>query len=490
MDPLVSIGRPSEYEKINARTAETISGLSETKLALLGIVKNAQQLPSCQKVATAALMHSCSTLDGSFQDDPAASSPSVDMHVSGASKIYAARLSICELLEAGTSFLPACESFVPIDRTTNKRVMAGHIPDNGFDKPTELYPNYDEVTTEQLDGCVSALRQEPQTWTSYSNSKQNAVFICHALGDELRKDETIRIYETLVKSAAEMGEAFHAAPREVYSMFEEVKANVMQFWLDLYEHDSVRRDEIETTWSDFKRTMSRDAMDVVKDFREEMVQLQKAGSRATQENIDITQHAFNKLQEGISALTSEQRQGAAAQLEIFNYAAAVFETGITQGLGKATQGLEDHQAQLDEQYQAVVKYSANLANMFVNMESLESRLSVVHSVMEDFEQDMKQRFHALQYSANQTDAVLYRARENAEGLRDAFDSFAGLLSIDWTGGLSRLGSFMALTLIYACLTFGLWESWLGLSYIGAASASLATGNGKYSSAFAVMKKAC
>ena len=77
------------------------------------------------------------------------------------------------------------------------------VPDTG----TILVPK------ELLEQCLKALESRPQWWTSYSNSRQNAMVICQASRIEVEKEELLELHRSILRSSIKLDEGFHQALR-------------------------------------------------------------------------------------------------------------------------------------------------------------------------------------------------------------------------------------------------------------------------------------
>lgn len=388
--------------------------LRETKEKILDNFKNNRNRSPCHTLASTALERSCSLLETKPLFNKENSAPGVDEIISEAIRAYSARLAICELQEANSKIPKACHAFLP---TEIAKVI--------------------ERPQENLDKCIASLNSETQSWTSYSNAKQNAFYICHALSASKRREETLNIIEEWIKSSAELGEQLLYAPQQAQALFKEVKTNIMQFWMDLYEHDAAKRQEIHELWSELKGDMEADIAGVMKHFREEMLRLQAQGSRATQENFELVQYAFNKASESISAIAVKQQEDAVAQVELYEYATALFQQGIIQAIGNATRGMANQQELMAENYQSLLQFGVALANMALQVHSGEARLAALETGLRTIHEETERRFANLQSTANQTENILENVRESAVALRDAFGSIADFLGSGWR----RLGLY-------------------------------------------------
>lgn len=133
-------------------------------------MSSVQSLPTCNKIASAGLMNSCSELDRTASSK---SGLSLDDMLEQSKSIYAARLAICELSDAFAPIPKECTAFAPTKSSYFLRsILPGRRPE---------YPTYDAETAKHLNRCLKSLSRFPQSWTSYSNAKQNAVIMCRAM---------------------------------------------------------------------------------------------------------------------------------------------------------------------------------------------------------------------------------------------------------------------------------------------------------------------
>lgn len=147
--------------------------------------------PSCNRIAAMRLLTSCQTV-GNDKGSDADTHEVLDLIRS----VYAARLAICELQGTGTTIPSACIPVTVSPPTSGK---------GGFGFTTKSAPpdtGRDSIPIELLEPCLQALESRPQWWTSYSNSRQNAMVICQATRMEREKEELLDLHRSIVKSSA------------------------------------------------------------------------------------------------------------------------------------------------------------------------------------------------------------------------------------------------------------------------------------------------
>lgn len=125
--------------------------------------------PACHKAATRLLIVSCK----SIKEDVTNPQPSIE-NLENTKSIFAARLAICELRDAGVSTPSQC---IPIT------AVSGDVPG--------------KITSGDLRACLKTLESKPQSWTSYSNSRQDSVAICAFSRADIMKDEGLELLRLL-----------------------------------------------------------------------------------------------------------------------------------------------------------------------------------------------------------------------------------------------------------------------------------------------------
>ena len=140
---------------------------SGTYTQALQLLSSMQKSPSCNRLATSTLLDSCQTVDGSGHD--------IEDTLENIKSVYAARLALCEICSTGLAIPPDCKVLMPADDQEGKRGLEWILGSGRAKSGT-----YDNIGNRQLSQCLRSLESRPQWWTSYSNSRQNAVIMCQA----------------------------------------------------------------------------------------------------------------------------------------------------------------------------------------------------------------------------------------------------------------------------------------------------------------------
>lgn len=131
------------------------------------LLNSMQASPSCNRLAALTLLNSCQTIEGSAHDHEGS--------LDDIKSTYAAQLAICEISSTGLTIPPECES---LNLTNEKGRIRGfdEHSNEGRVKPSSRK----KIGKRHLSQCLRSLESRPQWWTSYSNSRQNAVIVCQA----------------------------------------------------------------------------------------------------------------------------------------------------------------------------------------------------------------------------------------------------------------------------------------------------------------------
>ena len=224
--------------------------LSDNLKQALDIIGTTETLPSCGKIATSALLHSCSGLEG-FINHNSDLPPGSDLMIEEESDIYAARLAVCELSGADFPVPTACRSFIPSAGGKKTQVLRGWLSSKGPTWPKIANDYYDEVTEANLKQCRKALGSSGQAWTSYSNSRQNAVAMCHAMQSAVERDESRHIAQILANTAAATTESLQDAFEQVNVIkrqFHDLTTAMPKFQKDLAAFDNDVQERVQRFW--------------------------------------------------------------------------------------------------------------------------------------------------------------------------------------------------------------------------------------------------
>lgn len=150
---------------------------SEVYTQAVQLLTSMQSSPSCNRLATSTLLTSCQSIEGS--------NANTEGLLDDLKSIYAAQLAVCELTGAGSAIPQHCGSLMWSETFTGKRGLRGILSSRG----ETLHGNTRsrDIDQKRLNQCLKSLESRPQWWTSYSNSRQNAVVMCQAARIEIDK---------------------------------------------------------------------------------------------------------------------------------------------------------------------------------------------------------------------------------------------------------------------------------------------------------------
>ncbi|KAK4539907.1 hypothetical protein LTR36_009949 [Oleoguttula mirabilis] len=325
--------------------------LSDSMRATLKNLRDLETSPSCNKVATAALIHSCSTLDGSVTPNDNEIRRGIDMIVQEEINVYAARLAVCELQSAQASVPQACSAFVPTVKTVRKTAWAGYFTSNGPSKPRLVYPDYDEITEQGLQRCLNALHSNglAQGWTSFSNCRTNAILMCNSMRGEIERDHDIHLHKVLATTTDEVVGALLRSKEdwaEFQAGFSELATNMREAHLELLQDNEQRLEAVRRFWAEWQAELQAGLQDISTGVHGIQSDVDQARD-SIRSNYQHLSEAFQQTSERVTDLTVQLGEGMHAVSEetvalgqLTQYVSELIQQGIVMGIYNATQSLE------------------------------------------------------------------------------------------------------------------------------------------------------
>ncbi len=151
------------------------------------LIQSQKSVPSCALQAAMTLLGSCRDIDGS-NDNGHGSTGDHEGMLERIKSTYAARLAVCELLEAGADVPAQCSSLTSPKRPKTARSFSDFLFKVKRGAETAGDGKADDAK-DALSQCLWSLESRPQWWTSYSNSRQNAVVMCQAMRGQIERGE-------------------------------------------------------------------------------------------------------------------------------------------------------------------------------------------------------------------------------------------------------------------------------------------------------------
>ncbi|KAL4759337.1 putative nuclear membrane fusion protein Kar5 [Aspergillus foveolatus] len=199
---LVSLLRLSPYIFFLYTLLFPVISRADVALGALQLLETLNSSSSCNKLAATKLVSSCKSIGRNAESTGGSDTY---LTLESVRSLYAARLAICELREAGIPTPSACrlvDHFQP-----PRRGLWGRNPKSSF------VTDFDNMPKSDFEPCIRVLESRPQWWTSYSNSKQNAVIICQASRIEIDKEDILETYNSILHSSAKLSDGLHEALR-------------------------------------------------------------------------------------------------------------------------------------------------------------------------------------------------------------------------------------------------------------------------------------
>ncbi|KAK6438784.1 hypothetical protein LTR95_005012 [Oleoguttula sp. CCFEE 5521] len=380
-----------------------------------------------------------------------------------AKSIFATRFAICEIAEVKASFPPECTAFIPTEQNAKKKGLLGKLTAQGPFHSTVNYPVYEATTGRDLDICRSALETRAQWWTSYSNSRQNAVSLCHAVRGEIEKDEQLHLHKILAETTADLGETLRQSKQkaeDATQAFHDLVLNVRQFHFDLTAEDELMQARVKQMWDDFSGTMQDGVQDLMQGIRkladnvhDTDVQVANSGrtTLATMDEVLAVINSLARQHQQELALVSTEAKTAHEQMQFAN---ELFQQNVVQSIYSITRDLEISNNFVQATQQSVRDLQLDVAGTSELTMALATQMYSLTSQVQNLHSDHRE----LRKMANDTMTLTARSRKDAESAQKAWAEVMGSFSSlgDLIACLSSLGWYllgfasMAFTIVALC----------------------------------------
>ncbi|GAM34197.1 nuclear membrane fusion protein [Talaromyces pinophilus] len=172
----------------------------------------------------------------------------------------------------------------------------------------------DDFTAPIVEGCLRGLESRPQWWTSYSNSRQNAIVICQAARIEIEKEEMLNLHQSLAKNAENLNSALQSALHDAAVenaqqkvFMEEVHKLRNQLTTELQDDSSRTRSLFTGILHDFEGIMSASVskiLSLLKDVEEDSSLLSQ-GMHISIADVAQLRHQIKEIYDDLERRNSE-----------------------------------------------------------------------------------------------------------------------------------------------------------------------------------------
>jgi len=486
---------PSSDAQLAARDQhDTINiteyALTDTMKGTLQKLEDLETMPSCEKVASAELMYSCAAIDGTVIAEEDGIPRGADHLLDVQKTLYAARLAVCELNVGKDSVPAACQAFVTTPKSTRKTFWRSSSVSRGWKGFWQTYPVYEEATEATLEQCLVALQRCGPCWNSYSNSRQNAVHICHAMRAEREKDEQIHLFKVLANTAWDLTGTMGQSKeqwKETQTLMHDFTDYIRRFWQDLVKDNAEELQRTSRLWADVEIGVRGGLADILADVREAQSVLVDTRRSLTEhhQNINTTvQDTSAQLTDLVASQYDAMGVLSYSGDQLNDKLAYIHET-LMQDLAlriyNATQDLDNTNVLMGVFNQQLNQSSVTLSRTMGQLDALRSEIDDLRQSLQRAHADNERMTLEMQAKANRTLEIADQANENMEKLGSGIASLSEFLSGGWAGAigiLEKTATFAMYALIYSLLNFGGWQCLTRYSTLGCAAASTATGLGK------------
>ena len=173
--------RPVDNELVRTQVVELLNAMSDK--------------PFCHQAAIHELLTSCQSVKENARN------PRPAAELLGKLKtISAARFAVCEITEALADTPSQCVPLMIYSPESHSESLSHTVK-------SSAYNTIEQVSDRDVRACLKALECKPQSWTSYSNSKQQIAMICDASRTDIVKDEIMDLMRVLLPLGFEASQA-------------------------------------------------------------------------------------------------------------------------------------------------------------------------------------------------------------------------------------------------------------------------------------------
>ncbi|KAK2754279.1 hypothetical protein FQN54_007159 [Arachnomyces sp. PD_36] len=345
----------------------------------LQLLESLNSSPSCNRIAASRLLTSCQSIKGGSEEGRKDTAEALDFVKS----LYAARLAVCELTGAGAT-LPTDCSPVTTSPRGYKQALNSH--------QDVLALEEDRVPPPRLERCLKSLESRPQWWTSYSNSRQNAVVMCQAARIEIDKEELLSLHKTLTETTSnltrELADALQKAAAESSRNIEFVEAvETMRVRLeyDLEESSSFVQGLFSTLFHEVEGVLRNSMNSIVSTLKgagnhaEALNQKLEESNNGVNDLKDSIRSAFEGVAQRSTDFSTAHKRDLEANQEL-----AVAVQRSLDSIKK--QNLDEMAKEFNEIHFSLEAINQLVASMYYKQNSLGERLQTFDESFQKFEQ--------------------------------------------------------------------------------------------------------
>ncbi|KAL2217448.1 hypothetical protein M432DRAFT_617872 [Thermoascus aurantiacus ATCC 26904] len=445
---------------LNSKSAQQDTLFTEA----IQILESMKSSPSCNRIAATRLLMSCQSVDTSKGH----SATDTSMLLDNIKSLYAARLAVCELTGAGAAIPPSCS---PLQVSAKLRREA--VKSVAGDRPGSKM--VDSIPTAMLESCLKSLESRPQWWTSYSNSRQNAMVICQAARTEIEKEELLELHRAVAENTLKLNNGLQEALRNAAAESAQHRAFVQATDLmrsnllsELEGAGSHARDLLATFLSEFETAIGfavKSVVSILKGVETDTSILGKEIRNATGE-VDRLQRSLRTVHEENLARNAELAQAQKREAQINHELALAMRSSLDSllvqdmaRLSESVQGFDSSLRWLAERLSLIYQMEHQILE---RLQSFEASLDESELKAEDLRKAQKLQAEALEaqsqaqealvVNAKVAQALLERVTTNAANLEASMEEMASRFrDIPVIGG--AIGTFSPWTIVALLFSF-------------------------------------
>ncbi|KAF2796189.1 hypothetical protein K505DRAFT_323498 [Melanomma pulvis-pyrius CBS 109.77] len=349
----------------------------------LEIIHSMESAPTCNRLAALNLINDCKALD----QNPDNVKSDSELILDEVKSEFAARLAVCELLGAKAVVPRECVILIPSPQACVKGRFHSFFSRKKNDNPDGEYC-YPGATNVQFERCLKGLESRPQSWTSYSNARQNAVVMCHASRDGIERERDLAIYKSLTEVVERMASTLSHSMQDMQTWVtkqmkfaEQVRMSQDKALQDMHASREMTLTTFDTVTSTFQSFTGviKQAAEALKQGLDETLHKSKANIEEAREDLQSLYKELAEMSAQHSIARNDQLQKnhemALTSLQT-NHETAVYS------LNALSSSISTLQDQVDVSSGTIDNLNRGLSNLNKTVESLGSATENLRSAID------------------------------------------------------------------------------------------------------------
>jgi hypothetical protein len=418
-------------------------------------VQQLERLPSCKRIPTKRLIHSCEIFDPSRKDNHRSKHDTLEPF----RNLYALQMTACDLGDAQINMPQACTPLLaPIED--------------------------DDMSLKCIADCLRELYHAPSSWDLFNHAKSRALFICQAMQSESDKEDQLQVLRDLISVVSMVTGSIAASDEELRKMirdFHDLSNSMHEFKAKVKSDNQEIKTAVMASWADAEARFKTDMSIFAERILSMADSLRDAEESLAQHSSKVS-HTLDRSTEFASGMDIQRRDDVAKFKQEMEASRAwfAFQTEMTlRNFTRQTYGVSRDLKFVNELTSNVTTALRHIGlkadGQIIRMADMHLQSLAFAGVQEENHAKLMQQFGE----------ISAKATETVESLRELSEC-AKLLQTLWQTGTDLLGAlldrtthvrFLAMSILMFCCIlpfFRLYGAPMPLAVICAAIGCLGT----------------